>query len=167
VEPSVNAAFYFVWSIGVMASLAPSVLTQVLLSESSLAGSGRVRLIRATLAGIVALLGTAWFVSIFVGPPLLAYFGSTYADMAPVLPFVLLAALAWGVTSVCLTEARLEDDALVTTAVTMTIAVGSLALALALTPARPVWGATNAWLVANLVAVAVGIVALDRRAVVR
>jgi hypothetical protein len=61
----------------------------------------------------------------------------------------------------------LEDDALVTTAVTMTIAVGSLALALALTPARPVWGATNAWLVANLVAVAVGIVALDRRAVVR
>ena len=163
VAPATNAAFYFVWAIGAMVSMVPVVLTQVLLSETSLARTGRVTMIRATLAANVTVVGLAWVLSVVVGPPLLEYFGPTYADLAGVLPFILLASLAWSVGSVCLTESRLDSDNLTTAVITLTIAFGSLVLALILMPSEPVWGATTAWLIANLTAAMLGIILVERR----
>ncbi len=165
VAPSTNAAFYFVWAIGAMVSMAPVVLTQVLLSESSLARTGRVTMVRATLAVNVTLVALAWGVSVLLGPWLLELFGPTYGEMADVLPFILLASLAWSVASVGLTESRLNHDNVTTTAITLTIAIGSLLLALMLMPGDPVWGAVYAWLIANVAAALVGLIMVDRRSV--
>ncbi|MDH3295660.1 MAG: hypothetical protein OER95_15180 [Acidimicrobiia bacterium] len=163
VDPATNAAFYFVWAVGVMVSMIPLVLNQVLLSESSLARTGRETLIRTTLAANLGLIGLAWLISLVVAQPILDRFGPGYGELAPVLPFLLLASLAWGLGSVCLTETRLAHDNVGTALITATISVGSLLLALILMPGRPVWGATVAWLIANLTAVAVGMVVVERR----
>ena len=143
--------------------MVPVVLTQVLLSETSLARGGRERLMRATLAANVTLVGIAWLAGRVLGPPLLELFGENYGELASVLPFILLASLAWAVSSVCLTEARLADDGFTTVLITMTITLGTLLLAIILMPSDPVWGATWAWLVANLAAAVIGIVATERR----
>jgi len=158
-----NAAFYLIWSIGVMAAMLPQALTQILLSETSLEVRGRVPRIRQTLVANIALGASGWILSIRFAEPILDLIGPIYGSMAPVLPWLLLAALSWGLTSICLTEARLIDDGQTTTLITLTIALGSVGLGLLWIPSQPVWGATYAWLAANLLAMVLGMGALERR----
>ena len=163
VSGATNAAFYLVWGIGVMVAMLPQTLTQVLLSETSLDEHNRLGRIRQTLAANVALGLLGWLVSATIGRTILSKIGPTYGEISPILPWLMVAALAWGVTAVCLTEARLAHDSYLTSIVTYLIAFGSVGLALILVPARPVWGVVIAWVAANIGAMCVGMVAVERR----
>ncbi len=163
VPSALNAPFYLVWGIGLMAALVPQTLAQVLLSETSLQTYGRANRLRATLAANLTLGISAWVGSLLFARPVLRLIGPTYSAQAEILPWLLLAALCWGVTSVCLTEARLTHDARTTNLITWTLAVVTVLGCLALLPSRPIWGATIVWLVANLISMAVAIAALDRK----
>lgn len=163
VTGEVNAAFYLVWGIGLMVAIVPQTLAQVLLSETSLAATNRSRRVRATLGANVLLVVVAWAASLVLARPVLEYIGPTYADLAPILPWLLLAALAWGVTSICLTEARLANDARTTNLITWSLALGTIVGCVTVLPSRPIWGSTVVWLCANMTTMAIAIIALDRR----
>ncbi len=162
VAGSTNAAFYLVWSIGVIFALLPQTLTQVLLSETSLRAAGRLARIRRTMAANLVLAGTAWVASLVLARPILNLIGPNYGELAPVLPWIILSAAALAVTSICLTEARLARNNRITTLVTGALAVTSIGLGWTLIEQRAVWGATISWLIANIVAMVAGIIALDR-----
>ena len=161
-----NAAFYLVWSVGVMLTMLPQTLTQVLLSEVSLEQSNRLVRIRRTLAANMTIGLCAWLAATLLGPTTLSLIGPSYAELAPVLPWLVAAAIVFGVTSICLTEARLARDSVLTNAITWTIALGSLGVALALVPSRPVWGSVYAWVGANVAAMVVAMVGVERRVLV-
>ncbi len=163
VPGSLNATFYLVWGIGLMVAMVPQTLAQVLLSETSLQEHGRVSRLRMTLTANVALGIVAWAGSLVLARPVLGLIGPGYADQAVLLPWLLLAALAWGVTSICLTEARLAHDAQAANLITWTLAIGAIGGAVLVMPGRPLWGATIVWLLANLLSMTIGIVSLDRR----
>ncbi len=158
---SLNAAFYLVWGIGLMAALVPQTLAQVLLSEASLQSEGRGDRLRLTLGANMTIGIMAWLGSLVLGRPILAMVGPGYADQSEVLPWLLLASLCWGVTSVCLTEARLAHDARSTNLITWTLAVGTVVGCIVFIPGSPIWGATLVWLIANVVSMTIGILALD------
>lgn len=157
-----NAAFYLVWSIGVMIALLPQTLTQVLLSETSLKTFGRLARIRRTMVANLVLAGGAWVGAVILGRPVLNLIGPDYGEIAPVLPWIVLSAAALSVTSICLTEARLARNGRITTLVAVTLATIAIGLGWILIEQRAVWGATMSWLIANIVAMLAGIIALER-----
>jgi hypothetical protein len=163
VTNSTFAAFYLIWNIGVVTAAVPAMLSQVLLSETSMARAGRVKMIRATLAVNVALMVVGWLTTMVLAAPVLALVGPVHRALAPLLPSILLASLAWGITAVILTEARLVNDSVSTTVITVTILLGTVGFALLLMPGQPLRGAVNAWLAANVVATLVGMVAMEVR----
>ena len=158
-----NAAFYLIWSIGVMTAMLPQTLTQVLLSETSLELAGRLLRIRVALAANLVMAVSVWLASVVLARPVLALVGPTYEDISRVLPWIVLASVAWGVTSICLTEARLAHDAKTTALIAWSLAVVSIGIGLIVIPMRPVWAATFVWLGANIVAAVVGIASLEWR----
>ncbi len=160
-----NAAFYLVWSIGVMVIMLPQTLTQVLLSEVSLERENRVGRIRRTLGANIIAGMAVWVAASLLSAPVLGLLGHSYAEVAPIVPWLVAAALVFGVTSVGLTEARLARDSWLTNAITWTIAVGSIGLGLLLIPGRPVWGAVTAWVAANVVAMVVAVIGVERRVI--
>ncbi len=161
VPGSLNAAFYLIWGIGLMVALVPQTLSQVLLSETSLQSGGRANRLRLTLRVNMTIGLAAWLGSLVLGRSVLAMVGPGYADLSEILPWLLLASLCWGVTSVCLTEARLAHDARSTNLITWTLAIASVGGCLLFIPGNPIWGATMVWLIANVISMAIGIVALD------
>lgn len=158
-----NAAFYLIWGIGVMVTMVPHTLSQVLLSETSLDADGRVSRIRQTLAVNVGIGAVAWVGSILLAEPVLRVIDPGYADWAGILPWLLVAALCWSVTAVCLTEARLAKDGVTTTVITFTIAFLSITLAVASLGSGAVWSAVYAWVIAQAVAMVAGIIAIEWR----
>lgn len=163
VESEANAAFYLVFGIGVMSTMVPHTLSQVLLSEVSIDAEDRSRRVRRTLAANVGCGVVAWTGSVLVGPTLLAAIGDVYGEMAGYLPWLVVASTAFGVTAVGLTEARLAGDAALTNAITWAIAIGSIGTAAILVPWRPIDGAVAAWVLANLAAMSVAFVGVETR----
>lgn len=158
-----NAAFYLVWVIGVTVAAVPQVLSQVLLSEASLSDAGRRVRVRRTLAANLSFAVVVWLASFVAAGPVLKILGSTYGDIAGIVPWILLSSVAWAVTTVCLTEARLARNGAATAWISGTLAVSSVLLSLVLIPVAAEWGAVFAWLIANVIGVVVGLWHTGRR----
>ncbi len=161
VEPSENAAFYVAWSITLIAFLLPQTLGQVLLVEGGRDGD-LVSQVRLTLAiGFVVMAGLA-ALSVFGRSAVTAVYGDTYAAAANILPLLLVAGLPWAVTSSLLARVRVEQRAVATMAITATFAAGVLVPALVLTARGGVDGAARAWLIGNVLAVAMAAAVVHR-----
>ncbi len=163
VSSSLNAAFYLVWGIGVMATLVPHTLSQVLLSETSLFGDGRAQRIRLTLFANIGVGVVGWVMSQAFGAVILRQLGPNYEELASILPWLFVAVLCFGLTSIALTETRIADDHRLTVAVTWLVAVIALTVTVWKSTSTPVWGATWGWVFAHAVGAVVALILVDRR----
>ncbi len=163
VSSSLNAAFYLVWGIGVMATLVPHTLSQVLLSETSLFGGGRAQRIRLTLFANIGVGVVGWVMSQAFGAVILRQLGPNYEELAGILPWLFVAVLCFGLTSIALTETRIADDHRLTVAVTWLVAVIALTITIWKSTSTPVWGATWGWVFAHAVGAVVALILVDRR----
>lgn len=163
VSSSLNAAFYLVWGIGVMATLAPHTLSQVLLSETSLDGQGRARRIRLTLFANLGVGILGWAGSHAFGGPVLRQLGPSYEELAEILPWLFVAVLCFGLTSIALTETRLAEDHRLTVGLTWLVAVTALAITMWQSSTSPVWGAVWGWVFAQATGAFVALLLVDRR----
>jgi O-antigen/teichoic acid export membrane protein len=84
-----------------------------------------------------------------------AVYGEDYSDAARVLPGLVAGTIAWAVTSIYLTEARVRHRHVATVAITLTLTAATLVPALILVPDEGLDGATQAFLVGNIAAAVV------------
>ncbi len=163
VSSSLNAAFYLVWGIGVMATLVPHTLSQVLLSETSLFGDDRARRIRLTLFTNIAVGIIGWITSQAIGEVVLRRLGPAYEELAGILPWLFVATLCFGLTSIALTETRLANDHRLTVGITWLVATIALTVTIWQAKNSPVWGATWGWVLAQATGSVIALLLVDRR----
>jgi O-antigen/teichoic acid export membrane protein len=146
-----NANFYAAWSAATLVVVAPSMIFQVLLSESSRATtSERVRLREGLLASlglsVLAVIGS-WLAR----PLVIAAYGVAYKPASELLPVLAAAGIPWSITAALLTEARHRRDHAATMSITLGVGLGTLGLASPLISSDGIHGAARAWVIGNVI----------------
>ena len=158
VTADLNASFYVAWGVASLACYVPTAIGQALLAEGGRDGihlRGQVRLALVIATGLMVLATVA----AIAGRNLItALYGDDYAAAAEVLPRLVAAAIPWAITSVYLTEARVQHRHRVTVAITGTLSLAILVPALILVPKYGIEGAATAFLAGNLLAAVVALV---------
>jgi O-antigen/teichoic acid export membrane protein len=169
VDSATNGSFYVAWGIVAIAFYVPSAIGQALLAEGGKGGAHVQAQMRLALGLAVALM-TLGTIAAFLGKGLVVKaFDQSYAEAAHILPAMMLAGIPWAVTSLFLTEARVLHRHVATVVITVTLTVCIIVPALILVPGKGsghgLDGASAAWLVGNLIAAVVAVVAtaIDRR----
>lgn len=155
VDPDQNASFYVAWGITTVTLYVPMAIGQALLAEGGKDGTelrGQVRVILVITTGlmIVAAVITALGRDVVT-----SVYGDDYAEAARILPPLVAACIAWAITSVYLTEARVLHRNVDTVAITVALTSAILVPALLLVPDEGLDGATTAFVVGNVVAAVV------------
>ena len=158
VPASVNASFFLAFSIAVGVSLAPSAISLVVLVEGARSDldfrhRSRQALMFAVSISTAALVGSALFF-----PIVTTVYGSAYQLAADILPVLIFACIPLSIAVIRLSEARLRYDHLTTVAITLTLGIGIVGLAVVLVPPWGAWGAVLAWVAGNSAAAVVGVV---------
>ena len=147
--------FYVAWGITTVTLYVPMAIGQALLAEggkdgTELRGQVRVILVITTSLMIAAATATA------LGRDLVtSVYGDDYADAARILPPLVAACIAWAITSVYLTEARVLHRNIDTVLITVALTIGILVPAVILVPDDGLDGATTSFVIGNLVAAVV------------
>lgn len=163
VTPKVNASFYVAWGIVSVVFYVPSAIGQALLAEGGKEGAHvrtQTKLSMALAVGLM-LVGT---LAAFVGSGLVeSIYGTAYHQAARILPAMMAAGIPWAITSMELTEARVRHRSVVTVLITVVLTASIIVPALVLVPGsgrgHGIDGASKAWLVGNIVAALVAVVA--------
>jgi O-antigen/teichoic acid export membrane protein len=156
------STFYIAFQIATVAYLVPQVLAQVLLVEGGRDSADLAAQMRVALLGTVALMATIALGGLVLARVVPLVYGDDYEASGQLLPILLSAGVAWAVTSIVVTGARVVEVewAIITIAVTLAAAI--LGPAILLTQLSGVDGAAVAWLVGHLVAAVVAL-AVRRR----
>lgn len=159
VDSATNSSFYVAWGIVAIAFYVPSAIGQALLAEGGKDGAqlrSQMRLAMTLAVGLMAL-GT---VVTFLGKGVVvAAYGEGYRESAHILPAMMLAGIPWAMSSLYLTEARVMHRHASTVIITLTLTGAIVIPALILVPRDGLDGASQAWLVGNVIAAAVAVVA--------
>lgn len=159
VDPDRNAAFYVAWGITSIVLYVPMAIGQALLAEGGKDGAQLRSQVRVVIVGTTSLMLAAAVVAAVGRDLLTVVYGDDYGDASRILPMLVAAGVPWAVTSVYLTEARVLHRHLATVAITGVLTAAILVPALLLVPDDGIDGATRAFLVGNVVAAVVAVVA--------
>ena len=140
------AAFYIAFQIATVAFLVPHMLGQVLLVEggrgsTDLQAQSRVAL--EVTAGIMTAVALGGLVLARIVP---IVYGATYDDAGQILPLFLWAGIAWAVTSIFITRARVVEAERAIIGIAFCLAIAILVPAVILTARSGIDGAAMAWL---------------------
>lgn len=158
------ASFNVAWGIVAVAFYVPTALGQALLAEGGRDGAHLRSQVRLGLALAMVLMVSGAVVT-FLGRDLVtAIYGEGYSDAARVLPAMVAAGIPWAITSMLLSEVRVLHRNVATVAITLALTVAIVVPALLLVPEgglspSGIDGASISWLIGNLVAACVAIVA--------
>ncbi len=158
------ASFNVAWGIVAVAFYVPTALGQALLAEGGRDGAHLRSQVRLAMALALGLMVTG-AVAVAIGRDLVpTIYGSGYADAARVLPGMVAAGIPWAVTSLLLSEVRILHRHVATVAITLGLTVAIVVPALLLVPEggltpSGIDGAAMSWLIGNLVAAVVAVVA--------
>jgi O-antigen/teichoic acid export membrane protein len=158
------AAFWIAWTITTLVFLIPHTVGQIVLSEGSRRRNDPERQVRMGLAvaggiSVVLTVGAVVLSRVTVS----VFFGDGYSMAADLLPRMLAAAVPWSLTSMLLARARVHSQALATVVITGGFAVATLVPASVFVATSGISGAATAWLVGNVVAAVIALVASSRR----
>lgn len=154
VEPNQNAAFYVAWGIVAVGLYVPMAIGQALLAEGGKDGAELRSQVRVIL-GLTSGLMTAAALATLVGRDLVTtVYGEDYSEAARILPPMVAACVPWAITSVFLTEARVLHRHLDTVVITGVLTASILVPAVLLVPDEGLDGATQAFVVGNVLAAA-------------
>ncbi len=161
VSAETYASFNVAWGIVAVAFYVPTALGQALLAEGGRDGAhvhAQVRLALGIALGLM-LVGAA---TAFVFSDVVeTVYGPEYRQAARVLPAMIAAGVPWAVTSLYLSEARILHRHVATVTITGVLTAAILAPAALLVPGDGIDGASRAWLIGNLAAAAVAVVAIQ------
>jgi O-antigen/teichoic acid export membrane protein len=159
-EPADYGAFYVAWTIVTVVFVVPHTVGQTVVAEGARDPGHVDRQVRLGLAVAVAIVGSLT-VGAFVlaGPAVRLLFGDAYDLAADLLPRMVAAAVPWCVTALLIARARVRQDQAATVVVTLGFAGITLALSGWLAATRGLVGAANGWLLGNVVAAGLAVVA--------
>jgi hypothetical protein len=158
VSKSDYASFFVAFSITAVVFIVPAAVAQVLLVEG---GTERTSLVRQVL---VARRLSMWIaLAMVVASPVIARlltiaYGKRYQEAADLVVPLIAAVLAWSLTAIYLSEARVRENTSGTLAITVTFAAATLVPALALVDDYGLAGVAVTWLFGNLAAAIVAVV---------
>ncbi len=174
VSSTENASFYLAWTVTSVVFLVPHTIAQVVLAEGSrdedrLAHLARARhQVRTGLVLAVGVMGgLAVGAAVLAGPGTRLAFGERYDDTATILPRLVAAGVPWAVTSICLAYARMRHHSAGTVVITAGFALCTIVPCTALVGTRGISGAADGWLIGNVVAAVIAVLAtlsVSRRA---
>lgn len=151
------ANFFVAWGAAAAVLLLPAAVAQVSLVEGARdEGADRSRQ-RETMLIAIGIAVAALVGSIVANDLVTIVYGSEYRRAAELLPYFVAAAVPWAVTTVLLTEARIEHDHTNTVAITVCLGFSTLLPAMLLVPDSGIDGAVAAWLGGNLLTAAVAV----------
>jgi O-antigen/teichoic acid export membrane protein len=162
VDATSNASFYVAWGVACLACYVPTAIGQALLTEGGRDGAHLRAQVRLALTAALGLMVLGALVATVGRDVLPALYGDDYQAAADILPRLVVAAVPWAVTSIYLTEARVRHRTAETVAITIALSASILVPALVLVPDDGLDGAATAFLVGNLVAAGVALVAHRR-----
>ncbi|HYF44864.1 MAG TPA: hypothetical protein VD926_01550 [Acidimicrobiales bacterium] len=153
------SSFYIAFQIATVAFLVPHMLTQVLLVEGGRESSDLDAQVRVALVGTVGIMAAVAAGGLVLARIVPEVYGEEYQDAGDLLPVLLAAGIAWAVTSVILTRARVVEAERVIVALGLCLALGILVPAGLLTAARGTGGAAAGWLIGHVLAALVALLA--------
>jgi hypothetical protein len=168
VEPAANASFFLAWSAATAAVLVPATVAQIVLVEGARRPDERRRAPEAFVLSI-GISAALWLAAVVLEPAVVATVGERFESAARLLPTLLAGCIPAAITSVRVSEARLDHDQPVVVALTVVSAASILGLAWTWLPEDGIAGAGRAWLVGNLVGAVLAVATAgrgDRRPVV-
>jgi O-antigen/teichoic acid export membrane protein len=163
VQSSAAASFYLAWSLTSTVFLVPPVIGQALLVEGvrDLATARSLTRTAMWLSGVLMALATAGALA-FSGLVTFLY-GPAYGAAATLWSVLTVGAVPWAITSSELSLARIRHDHVGIIAMTFSLGVTVLGLALVLMPLGAADGAAGAWVVGHWTTAALALL-LGRRA---
>ena len=159
VDSATNSSFYVAWGIVAIAFYVPSAIGQALLAEGGKDGAQIRSQMRLAMALAIGLMAAGAAVTFLGKGVVVAAYGEGYRESAHVLPAMMLAGVPWAMSSLYLTEARVMHRHASTVIITLTLTGAIVVPALILVPRDGLDGASRAWLVGNVIAALVSIVA--------
>ncbi len=159
VSSAENANFHVAWSATTIAFLVPHTIGQVLLVEGGRAGARVAAQAKAAIVTSFALTATISVAAIVFSDVLTALYGEAYRAAADLLPTLVGASVAWAATAICLAEARVREATASTIAISLAFGLAILVPAAVLTVRDGLDGAARAWLIGNLAAGALALLA--------
>lgn len=160
VNANENAAFYLAWSVTVIVFILPHTIGQVVLSEGSRKSAHvdhqvKVGLILSLGLMVIMTAGAIVFASFGTR----VAFGTEYHLTAELLPKLVAAGIPWAITCMCLAKARVEDQHRRTIVITLGFALFTLVPAAIMSARSGTQGAATAWLLGNIAAAVLAVVA--------
>jgi len=152
VPDSEYSAFYVAFQFATVAFLLPQMLGQVLLIEGGRESNdldAQVRIALYVTTGLMGVVAVAGFAVARIVP---VVYGKNYEEAARILPLLLGAGVAWAVTSIFITRARLAEAESAIIGVAVTLAVVILGPGIVLTARNGIEGAAAAWFGGHLIA---------------
>lgn len=163
VDSATNSSFYVAWSVVAIAFYVPSAIGQALLAEGGKDGAQVRTQMRLALILAIGLMAAGAALSFLGKNVVVMAYGEGYRDSAHVLPAMMLAGVPWAISSLLLTEARVLHRNVTTVVITVTLTLSIIVPALLLVPGdgphRGLNGASAAWLLGNVAAAVIAIVA--------
>jgi O-antigen/teichoic acid export membrane protein len=155
------ASFNVAWGIVAVAFYVPTAIGQALLAEGGRDGAHvhhQLRLAMWLALGLM-IVGS---LAAFVGSDLItSVYGEGYREAARILPAMVAAGIPWAVTSLYLSEVRILHRHVATVAITGALTIGIVAPALIFVPDDGLDGARAAWLLGNIAAAVVAVIAVQ------
>ncbi len=159
VSDSAYASFYVAWGIVSVVFYVPTAIGQAVLAEGGKDGAQVRAQVQLALVLAVGLMAVAWLATVVGRSLVTTVYGEDYADAARVLPAMMAAGIPWAITSLYLSEVRILHRNIATVVITAVLTAAIIVPALAVVPDDGIDGASRAWLLGNLVAAAVAVVA--------
>lgn len=153
------AAFYPAWLISTVVFIVPHTIGQVVLSESGKGGARRAHQVRTGLKLSLAATAAATVVAVLTAPLMPKIFGPDYDQARVLLPRLVGASIPWAVTAILLARARVEAHHARTVVITLAFAGLTLIPVTVMTGRAGIDGTATAWLVGNLLAAPVALLA--------
>jgi O-antigen/teichoic acid export membrane protein len=162
VDADENANFYLAWTITAVVAIIPITIGRVLLVEGSRRDSNVRSQVRWALVLAVSLTGLATGGALVLRALLVVLYGEDYELASDIIPWLVAGCIPWSVTAIAMAVSRVHHDHPSVLALTGTLAISIIGTALVLVPASGAVGATQAWVLGNLVTVFVAALVLAR-----
>ena len=152
-----NAHFYLAFQMAYAVFLISSNITDALVADGAADQRDLPAKVRQVGLQIAVLLVPAVGILVVAAPQVMGIFGPGYAEAVPALRLLAVAGFANALTTVLVGVAHLRKRLTIVMVLHVTMSVVTIGLALLLIPSRGVTGAAEAWLVAQVAALAIGL----------
>jgi O-antigen/teichoic acid export membrane protein len=160
VSDDTYASFNVAWGIVAVAFYVPTAIGQALLAEGGRDGAHVHHQLKLAMNLALALMVAGTIVT-FLGADLITtIYGAGYSEAARILPSMVAAGIPWAITSLYLSEVRILHRHVATVAITGALTIGIVAPALIFVPDDGLDGARFSWLLGNIAAAIVAIIAV-------